>query len=62
MYTDQERRQMIAQLMQACAALLIANMDEQDRQRIFESIQQVIHRITAYLINTQQNGEERQAK
>ena len=49
MYTEIQKIQLINKLTQACAALLIINMDEQDRQIIFEHIQEVVNRIQILL-------------
>ena len=49
MYTEAQKIQLINQLTQSCAALLIIDMDEQDRQIIFEHIQEVINRIRTLL-------------
>jgi hypothetical protein len=53
MFTDQERREIVAQLIRACTALLIVEMNEEDRQNIFEHIPIVVLRITVFLVNNQ---------
>jgi hypothetical protein len=53
MFTDQDRREIVAQLIRACTALLIVEMNEEDRQNIFEHIRIVVHRITVFLVNNQ---------
>jgi hypothetical protein len=53
MFADQERREIVAQLIRACTALLIVEMNEEDRQNIFDHIQIVVHRITVFLVNNQ---------
>ncbi len=53
MFKEQERRELVAQLIRACTALLIVEMNEEDRQNIFEHIQIVVHRITVFLVNNQ---------
>ena len=53
MFTAQQRRNIVAQLIRACTALLIVEMDEDDRQVIFEHIRVVVNRITIFLVNSQ---------
>jgi hypothetical protein len=53
MFTAQERRDIVAQLIRACTALLIVEMNEDDRQVIFEHIRVVVNRITIFLLNSQ---------
>ncbi len=53
MFTAQERRDIVAQLIRACTALLIVEMNEEDRQNIFEHIRIVVNRITIFLVNNQ---------
>ncbi len=53
MFTAQERRNIVAQLIRACTALLIVEMNEDDRQVIFEHIRVVVNRITIFLVNSQ---------
>ncbi len=53
MFTAQERRDIVAQLIRACTALLIVEMNEDDRQVIFEHIRIVVNRITIFLVNNQ---------
>ena len=49
MFTEVQKIQLINQLTQSCAALLIIDMDEQDRQIIFEHIQEVVNRLQILL-------------
>jgi hypothetical protein len=53
MFTAQERKDIVAQLIRACTALLIVEMNEEDRQNIFEHIRIVGNRITIFLVNNQ---------
>ena len=55
MYTEIQKVQLISQLTQACAALLVIEMDEEDRQIIFQHIKVVIDRIQT-LVRDSQNG------
>ena len=49
MYTEIERIDLIRQLSQLCEALLTVQMDEQDRQNIFEHIQICVHNLKSFL-------------
>ena len=49
MYTETERINLIRQLSQLCEALLTVQMDEQDRQNIFEHIQICVHNLKLFL-------------
>jgi hypothetical protein len=53
MFTAQERRDIVTQLIRACTTLLIVEMNEDDRQVIFEHIRVVVNRITIFLVNNQ---------
>jgi hypothetical protein len=49
MYTEIERIDLIRQLSQLCEALLTVQMDEQDRQNIFEHIQICVRNLKLFL-------------
>ena len=49
MYTEIERINLIRQLSQLCEALLTVQMDEQDRQNIFEHIQICVRNLKSFL-------------
>jgi len=49
MYTETEKIDLIRQLSQLCEALLTVQMDEQDRQNIFEHIQICVHNLKLFL-------------
>jgi hypothetical protein len=49
MYTETERINLIRELTKLCEALLTVQMDEQDRQNIFECIHICVHNLRTLL-------------
>ena len=52
MYTETERINLIRELTKLCEALLTVQMDEQDRQNIFERIHICVHNLRTFLEET----------
>ena len=52
MYTETERINLIRELTKLCEALLTVQMDEQDRQNIFEHIHICVHNLKTFLEET----------
>ena len=52
MYTETERINLIRELTKLCEALLTIQMDEQDRQNIFEHIHICVHNLRTFLEET----------